>query len=552
MSISRNSEYLNVLFASGITADRNMNVDRDSVDETANRDDDGDKQGLRTTERDVQSNPDDLEQANSKAAFNSKKALWAFLVLCYSTGPTASMVSNYVTAAILSAANLLGHQAGSGKPCSRRGTNISCLVKFGGGEIDYNSYTLYLRSISRATEGVVSILTAGLADYANYRKTMMMTSIFLFGTLALPFAGLTGKTYSHLTALSVLYCFLTTVGGVYTVIEGSYIPIFMRSTGWFRESRVAATTGERTTWNKGVSISVLALVSSNIGGLTALIIGIILVYGRGSYVQVGYFNYLLAITIGGCITILFALLGQYLLPSMPGKEFDRSKTRFPLLVAFRNWLKLLKSATRYSEAFKFCIGWVMWNTGYSNHLQLIGALFLQVTGFSRSSGVYSVWSFTSIIFACIGSLSFMYLYPRLRLPVKSYAYGFLMVNILCVLWGCIGISNHVTIGYKHQAEFWVEQVLFMSASSALRAYNRAIYSSMIPENSEAQFFGLEITLDLATGWINPLVMGIIQDRTHNLRFPMIPNLLLMLVGLGLYSQVDISKGIEQAKVALSQ
>ena len=136
----------------------------------------------------------------------------------------------------------------------------------------------------------------------DYRKTMMMTSIFLFGTLALPFAGLTGKTYSHLTALSVLYCFLTTIGGVYTVIEGSYIPIFMRSTGWFRESRVAATTGERTTWNKGVSISVLALVSSNIGGLTALIIGIILVYGRGSYVKVGYFNYLLAITIGGGIT----------------------------------------------------------------------------------------------------------------------------------------------------------------------------------------------------------------------------------------------------------
>lgn len=130
----------------------------------------------------------------------------------------------------------------------------------------------------------------------------MMTSIFLFGALALPFAGLTGQSYSHLTALSVLYCFLTTVGGVYTVIEGSYIPIFMRSTGWFRDSLVAASQDERATWNKGVSISVLALVSGNVGGLTALIIGVILVYGRGSYVQVGYFNYVLAITIAGCIT----------------------------------------------------------------------------------------------------------------------------------------------------------------------------------------------------------------------------------------------------------
>lgn len=134
----------------------------------------------------------------------------------------------------------------------------------------------------------------------------MMASIFLFGALALPFAGLTDQTYSHLTALSVLYCLLTTVGGVYTVIEGSYIPIFMRSTGWFRDSRVAADKGERTSWNKGVSVSVLALVASNVGGLTALLIGVVLVYGRGSYVKVGYFNYLLAITIAGCITSKFS------------------------------------------------------------------------------------------------------------------------------------------------------------------------------------------------------------------------------------------------------
>ena len=84
MRLSRNSDYLNLLFGSGVTSDRNMNVERDSVDENVDRDEDGDKQGLRATERDIQNNTDDLEQANSKSAFNSKKALWAFLVLCYS------------------------------------------------------------------------------------------------------------------------------------------------------------------------------------------------------------------------------------------------------------------------------------------------------------------------------------------------------------------------------------------------------------------------------------------------------------------------------------
>jgi MFS-type transporter involved in bile tolerance (Atg22 family) len=144
----------------------------------------------------------------------------------------------------------------------------------------------------------------------------------------------------------------------------------------------------------------------------------------------------------------------------------------------------------------------------------------------------------------------MFVFPYSKFHVKTWAYVFLAVNIACVFWGTIGISNSVSIGYKQEAEFWVEQVLFMSTSSALRSYNRVLYASMLPKGSEAQFFGLEITLDLATGWINTLVQGVIQNSTHNLRFPMIPNLLLMICALGLYIWVDVDKGIEDAKVEM--
>ncbi|BDD56892.1 hypothetical protein MPDQ_006357 [Monascus purpureus] len=490
------------------------------------------------------------------SSLGSRKALWAYLILCFSTGPTASMAFNYVSAAIQSAANLLGHQPGSDRACSRRGRNISCLVKFGAGEIDYMSYVLYLRAIGRALEGVITITTGGIADYSNYRKYMMLVSIMLFGAFALPFAGLTKQDYSHLNALAALYILLTTTQGVYTVIEGSYIPIFMRSAGWHRSSvRLndddnQVSGQQRRTWKKGFSVSVLAMVASNVGGLVALIIGVILVYGRGSYVKTGYFNYLLAITIAGCITIVFALLGLWLLPSIPGRE--KPKDQSILLLPMKGWLRLLTSINRYPETFKFCIGWILWNTGYSNYLGLIGSLFLEVTGINRSGGVYQVWTFTNVIFAIMGSLSFLFAFGRIKtsIPVKAWAYVLLFVNMLCVFWGCIGISNRVTVGYKHQAEFWVQQVLFMSSGSALRCYNRAVYGSLVPRGSEAQFFGLEITLDLATGWINPLVQGVIQDHTHNLRFPMIPNLLLMFVASLLYIWVDIPKGVEEAKVPL--
>ncbi|KAF7596207.1 hypothetical protein BBP40_002739 [Aspergillus hancockii] len=482
------------------------------------------------------------------ASLSTRKSLWAYLILCFSTGPTSSMAFNYVSAAIQSAANTVGHQPGSNKPCARRG-NIKCSVKFGAGEIDYVSYVLYLRSIGRAMEGVVTIMTAGIADYSRYRKTMMLCSIILFGALALPFAGLTKANYAHLNALATLYCLLTTVQGVYTVIEASYIPIFMRSVGGLHSASPAVADSEtKRTWKKGFTVSVLALVASNVGGIVSLLIGVILVYGIGSYVKVGYFSYLLAITIAGCITITFATIGQFLLPSVPGRE--RRKGQNLIALAIKGWIRMIGSARQYPEAFKFCIGWILWNTGYSNYLGLMQSLFLEVTGIARGSGVYQVWSFTNVIFACMGSLSFLFIYPHVRIPIKSWAYVFLSVNFLCALWGCIGISNHVTVGYKHAAEFWVEQVLFMSTSSALRSYNRTVFSSLIPRGSEAQFFGMEITLDLATGWINPLVQGVIQDHMHNLRFPMIPNVLLIFVAILLYIWVDIPKGIEDAKVPL--
>lgn len=207
---------------------------------------------------------------------------------------------------------------------------------------------------------------------------------------------------------------------------------------------------------------------------------------------------------------------------------------------------LLKSIRHYPEAFKLCIGWILWNTAYSAHNSVLSLLFRETLGLGQSDGEYTTWTFTAIIFASMGSLLWMFTFPHTKIKVKAWAYSFLAVNMTCIVWGALGINRHVPIGYKHRPEFWIEQVLFLSTSSALRSLNRVVYSSMLPRGREAQFFGLEITLDLATGWISPLVQAVIQDRTHNLRFPMIPNALLMLLALGFYIWVDIEKGIVDA------
>ncbi|KAI0444279.1 autophagy-related protein 22 [Xylaria telfairii] len=485
-----------------------------------------------------------------KNSLKSKRALWAWLLVCFSTGPTNGVAGRYIPAVLQSVANAVGHIPGTDKPCATRG-KIVCVVPFGRGEVDYNSYILYLQAISRSVEGALTILVSGIADYGHYRKNLMIISIILFGAFALPFASFTEKNYSNLVTYSALWLTMAAVSAAYGPIESSYIPLFMRESGWFdrapTESAPATPVGNemrhKSQINIGTKASVLSLVAGNLGSIISLLIGVIIANTSRSGAQDGYSSFLIAITVGGTITVVLGGIGWFFVPSVQGPKAPSTNLAF---LALKNQLSLFKSFRRYPEPFKLCIGWVLWNTANSNFQSVLGLAFREVSGLGTGDRLYTVYSFLGVALASLGSLTWMFLYPVLTWKIKSYAYFFLIIHVVWCFWGTLGISNNVPIGFKHSAEFWVELAVLNPATSALRACNRVIYAAMIPRGKEAHFTGLEITLDFATGWINPLVQSVIQDATHNLRYPMLPNLFLFLVAGGFYLWFDVDKGIEDS------
>lgn len=483
------------------------------------------------------SNPTD-----ERRLWSTRKSLLIWLLLCYSTGPVSSMSRTYVPAAIQSVAHALGHQKGTMKPCLAKGG--TCVVRFGGGEVDYNSYVLYLNAIFTSVEGVISIILSGIADFSNNKKIFLIGSILLFGAAALPFAGLTAKNYSTLMGLSALYGIMNAVSPVYEIMEGAYIPVFMRARAPSKGT-VAEDVRRKQVLARGSSVSVLGLVIGNVGGITALLIGIIITYGRGSATKDGYHNFLLAITIAGCLTITFASISFFIFPSSRGRPIPPGTNLFTL--PFVRLYELMKGIRRYPEAYKLCVAWVIWNVSYSNFLSIFGLLFRSELGLGKADKEYTIYSFMTPFVASIGSLTWMFLYPRMNLHIKTWAYGFFFLSIFTIFWGCLGIGKNINVGFKHRAEFWVFEVVYVGSSSAMRSLNRALYSSLLPEGSEAQYFGLEITLGVATGWIGSLVNATIQNRTGNLRYPMLPNVFLACIALGLYTLVDIDKGMRDAE-----
>lgn len=456
------------------------------------------------------------------------------------------MARSYVPASIQSIASAVGHLKGTDKPCPRRlAAGQRCLVKFGSGHIDYNSFSLYIKAISTAIEGVLAILTTGIADYSNYRKSILFTTLALFSASALPAAGLYKPKYSNLVGLAFLYSLMQCLDAVYQIIEASYIPIFMRSRA---TAKVTGTEPEeikrKQVLAQGSLVSVMGIVIGNIGGITALLIGVIITYSWGTAQSIGYRRFLLAVTIAGVISMIAVIISAFIFPSVRGiKKPDNTNIA---VAATKRLFGLVKDIRRYPEAWKLCIGWVIWNVSYSNFLSVFMLLFRSELGLGSTDGEYTVWTLMTSICATLGSLGWMYAYPRTSLRMIHWVYGFMFISFFSNLWGCIGIPEHVTVGYKHRAEFWVFEIFYAASSSALRSLNRTLYSSLLPEGSESKFFGLEITMGVAVGWIGSLVNASIQNRTGNLRWPMVPNLFLVLISLGIYTWVDIDKGMRDA------
>lgn len=147
--------------------------------------------------------------------------------------------------------------------------------------------SLYLNAIFTAIEGVVAIMISGIADFSNLKKLILIGAILFYGACALPFAGLTAKTYPVLNAMAAMYGLLNITSPIYEIMEGSYIPIFMRS----RAAPVGAVAEEvrrKQVLEKGTTVSVLGIFIGNVGGITALLIGIVISYTRGTAVKDGY------------------------------------------------------------------------------------------------------------------------------------------------------------------------------------------------------------------------------------------------------------------------
>ena len=79
------------------------------------------------------------------------------------------------------------------------------------------------------------------------------------------------------------------------------------------------------------------------------------------------------------------------------------------------------------------------------------------------------------------------------------------------------------------------------------SYSRAVYAELIPPGHESSFFSLFSLTDKSASFLGPFVVGLIADRTGNIRLGFVFLAIMLAVPIPVLLKVTVEEGVKQGQ-----
>jgi UMF1 family MFS transporter len=101
--------------------------------------------------------------------------------------------------------------------------------------------------------------------------------------------------------------------------------------------------------------------------------------------------------------------------------------------------------------------------------------------------------------------------------------------------------------YAYLFLFDVNGFIFLSVLIAIvlggtQALSRSLFSLLIPQNNEAEYFSIYEISEKGTSWVGPALFGLVLQFTQSYRFAILSLILFFIIGLILVSSLDVKRG----------
>jgi UMF1 family MFS transporter len=99
---------------------------------------------------------------------------------------------------------------------------------------------------------------------------------------------------------------------------------------------------------------------------------------------------------------------------------------------------------------------------------------------------------------------------------------------------------------QSEFEFWLLGFTIALVLGGSQALSRSLFSQMIPEDQEAEFFSFYEVSERGTSWMGTFIFGVVNQAFGSLRLGILSVIFFFLVGLVLLLFVNVDNAVEQA------
>jgi len=268
----------------------------------------------------------------------------------------------------------------------------------------------------------------------------------------------------------------------------------------------------------------------------------------------------LAILLAGVWWAIFSVPAALWMRPRPGPPLPTSKSnnRFHKLIEYTlyGWKMIFATiyqARRLKDVMFFLGSWFLLSDGYTT-ITSTAILFAQTTLGIQPSGLALI----GIIATGSGIIGAI-LWPRVLTPCLKFLHNsphrtiifILSMSLLIPVYGLLGflpVFKHLGFGgITHKTEIYVVAFIFGFLYGGVQGYCRSLFGELVPRGMEANMFALYAVTDKGSSAVGPMVVGVITDLTHEIRWGFAFLGILLAASIPLMAQIDVVRGKADAE-----
>jgi len=229
---------------------------------------------------------------------------------------------------------------------------------------------------------------------------------------------------------------------------------------------------------------------------------------------------------------LFTLIPLFGLKNRPPAR--RREPGESLSNGFKQLVRTLRDMRHYPQTLTFLIAYLIYNDAVQAVITLSGQFGSDELKIPMGTLTMAILMVQFLAFA--GALLFN-LVSR-KVGTKQ------AIAISLMIWTGVILAIYVTV--RTTAEFFVMAAVVAIVLGGTQALSRSLFSQMIPEGREGEYFSLYEISDKGTSWMAPLIFGLALQFTGSYRTAILSLLGFFIVGLFILLRVDVGRATREA------